>query len=119
MPNHSNRLLLEPESIRRPLPSHDSESIYETPYSTYVNENSGGPTKALRNVNNDQSTHRKWGNCIWVIIGLLIVIVIGGTVTGLLMHFRNTTEAEVETTVATTTVPDTIAPTARNAFLFP
>ena len=112
--NLTDTIRLGPEAKLLLEPSHDIESIYETPYSIHINDNYGGSIKALRNSGNDQSTQRKWSlfyiKFWYVIIGVLIGVVIGGTVTGLLMHFTNP--------FPTTTVPDTIAPTARNAFYF-
>ena len=108
-PKNEAKQLLDPESIRRSIPAHDSESIYETPYSTHKNDNNGGPSKV-----------KFW----YMIIGVLMGIVIGGTATGLLLHFTNPflncegdfiVDPEIETSVATSTVLETVVPTARNA----
>ena len=62
------------------------ESIYENPYSTHIYHNFGGSRIPFRNYDNEESRNRKWSiSCL--IIGLLVGIVIGGTVTGLSMHF--------------------------------
>ena len=80
-------LMLEPEPISPPIPDHDTESIYDDPYSTHIYHNYGGTRAfAYRNSSNDQSGNRKWSlSCL--IIGVLIGLVIGATVTGLSMHF--------------------------------
>ena len=81
--------LLEPKPINRPIPSPDRESIYEIPYSTRLYHNYGGTRVSFQNFGNDQPRSKKWSlSCL--IIGLLIGLVIGATVTGLSMHFTKT-----------------------------
>ena len=99
-PRPEAKLLLELESsIRRPIPAHDSESIYEDPYSNHVNgprkESVKGQRKASQTSSNDKSTHRT-GHIIGVTIGLLIGSIIGGLVTGLLMHPDSTSDPDPE-----------------------
>ena len=74
--------LLEPAPINRPIPARDGESIYEDPYSTNIYNDYKGLTASD---NNDQSRNRKWS-----LLCLIIGLIIGGTVTGLSMHFTKT-----------------------------
>ena len=74
--------LLEPAPINRPIPARDGESIYEDPYSTNIYNDYKGLTASD---NNDQSRNRKWS-----LLCLIIGSIIGGTVTGLSMHFTKT-----------------------------
>ena len=70
----------------RPIPEHDRESIYEIPYSTHMCHNYGGSRISLRNFGNDQSKNEKW-SLFCLLIGPVIGLIIGSTVTGLSMHF--------------------------------
>ena len=82
--------LLEPTPINRPIP--DGESIYEDPYSTNIYNDYKGLIIAPDS--NDQSRNIKWS-----LFCLIIGSIIGGTVTGLSMHF---TKNPVCTTLPTT-----------------
>ena len=66
------------------IPARDHESIYETPYSTHRYNDYGGCRSSNRNLSNDQSRNRQWS---YLIIGLVVGLMIGATVTGLSMHF--------------------------------
>ena len=78
-------LIVKPEPVHQTIQQrHDSESIYENPYSTNIYHDYGGLISVLDS--NDQSRKRKWSlTCL--IIGLVIGLPIGGTVTGLSIHF--------------------------------
>ena len=88
-------LLLEPEPINCPISAHESESVYEYPYSTNIYHNYGGTRISFQNfgnesIANDQSRSKKcakkWSlSCL--IIGLVIGFFIGATVTGLSIFF--------------------------------
>ena len=97
IPEAEAELLLEPESINRPILATDGESVHEK---------------------NGRSCKK------WSLSCLIIGIAIGGTATGLLLHFTNPflncegdfiVDPEIETSVATSTVLETVVPTARNA----
>ena len=78
--------MLKPEPINRPIPAPDRESIYETPYARHIYRNYGGSRITIQNYSNEQSRNRQWSlPCL--IIGLVIGLLIGATVTGLSMHF--------------------------------
>ena len=83
----------EPEVIQEPEPifEHETESIYENPYSTHIYHDFGGSIIPARNFNDDQWTDetifqkikkRKW-SLFYLTVGLLI----GGTIVGISMHF--------------------------------
>ena len=93
-PTPDVKLPLEPEPINdngpyttvHGRPPTVLESIYENPYSTHIYHNFGGSRIPFRNYDNEESRNRKW-SLSFLIIGVLVGIVIGGTVTGLSMHF--------------------------------
>ena len=119
IPEAEAELLLKPEPINRPISATDRQSIYETPYrqfiyetpySTRIYHNCGGTRVPIRNSSRDESGNIKWSlSCL--IIGVLIGLGIGATVTGLSMHFTKTPiYATLPTTspmVTTTTPPNT------------
>ena len=81
--------LLEPEPIDRPIPASDRDSIYENPYSTHIYHNYGGSRISFRSSSNAQTRNRKW-SLLCLIVGLVIGLAIGASVTGLSMHFTKT-----------------------------
>ena len=90
IPKAEAEFLLEPKPINRPISARDSESVYENPYSKHVYHNYGGTRISFQNFRNDQSRSKKWMlSC--QIIATLVGIVIGGTVTGILMYFTKKT----------------------------
>ena len=102
--------MLKPEPINRPIPVQriNSGSIYENPYSTNVYHDYGGLRISLNS--NDQSRNKKWSlSCL--IIGLLIGLIIGSTVTGLSMYFTNHPVCETlptATPMVTTTLSNSV-----------
>ena len=81
--------LLEPEPIDRPIPASERDSIYENPYSTHIYHNYGGSRISFQSSSNDQTRIRKW-SLLCLIVGLVIGLAIGASVTGLSMHFTKT-----------------------------
>ena len=82
-------LIVKPEPVRQTIRQrYDSESIYENPYSTNIYHDYGGAIAVFDS--NDQPRNRNWSlSCL--IIGIVIGLLIGGTVTGLSIQFTKTT----------------------------
>lgn len=113
IPKVEAELLLEPEPINRPIPARDSESVYENPYSTKVYHNYGGTRISFQNFGNDQSRSKKW-SLYCLLVGLVIGLLIGATVTGLsiFMHF---TKKSVCATSQTLPTSPTVTATPSNS----
>ena len=96
----------EAEMIPGPelISEHESESIYENPYSTRIYHDFGG-SRIIRNFDGDQSTDetifQKIEQRKWYLLCLMLGLLTGVMVGGLSMHFTKTpANARVPTTIS-------------------
>ena len=71
----------------KPISEHESESIYENPYSTHIYNDYGGSI-IIRNFDRptEETIFQKIGKRKWSLFYLALGILIGVAVTGLSMH---------------------------------
>ena len=84
-----------------PISEHESESIYENPYSTHIYNDYGGSI-IIRNFDRptEETIFQKIGKRKWSLFYLALGLLIGVTVTALYMHLTTLANAKVPTTIS-------------------